>query len=595
MMIQIPSSAVSPEFSGPSLPQAVRFFSPRQKKILITASVIFTIIVILSGIGFYFWLTSFKKSQVDFNISGVTQAASGEQVTFLVSYWNNTNQILQNTGLTVRYPQEAVILGGKIVQNIDLGNIGIGGGGKVEIRLALVGPDKSIQKIQAILSYKPQNTSSIFENVAEKEVAINGSALFIDFKTPETVLQGTRSLYVIHYKNNTEDVFKNVSIEASYPQNFNFVSSDQTPAKNNNVWNLGDLNPNEEGDITVLGTLKNTENANFELAIGIRENDKFFKFSHSFTQINLTALPLQVDILVNNQPNIIVNPGDFLQFKVNYKTNASIVLSDVILKVKLDGLMYDFSSLKTGGFYNGLDNTITWNAGNTAEFKNLSPAAAGALEFQINVKPRYVIRTFRDKNFLLQVLATMETSTVPPPLTVKSLSVSNDLALKINTKTELKTKGYYYDAVIKNSGPLPPKVNKTTTYTIHWQITNYSSDLDDVVVKTILPEGVSWLNKKAGVGAELLEYNDRTNELIWNVGKVQAGTGVLLDQYEVIFQLSLTPSIKNVNDIIPVVGDSNLTAEDTFTGTSIAVTAPALRTDMPDDPSIGFQKDRVVP
>ena len=594
-MIQIPTPTAPPEFSGPSLPQAVRFFSPRQKKILIIASIVFLVVVILSGIGFYFWLTSFKKSRVDFNISGPNQAASGEQVTYQISYWNNTNQILQNAGLTVRYPQESVVMGVKRLLNTDLGNIGIGGGGKVEVSLAFVGPDKSIQKLQAVLSYKPQNTASTFENEAIKEVAINGSAISIDFKTPETVLPNVRNVYVIHYKNNTDEVFKNVSIEASYPQDFNFVSSDRVPAKSNNVWNLGDLNPNEEGNITVLGILRNTESANFELAIGVRESDKFFKFSRSSAQINLAASPLQVDISVNNQPSITVNPGDFLQFKIGYKNNTSIALSDVVLKAKLDGLMYDFSSLKTKGFYSGSDNTITWNAGNTAEFKNLEPAATGEVEFQITVKPRYVVRTFRDKNFLLQVLATMETPTVPPSLAVKLLSISSDLALKVNTKAELKTKGYYYDAVIKNSGLLPPKVGKTTTYTIHWQVTNHSNDLDKVIVKTVLPEGVSWLNKKAGAGVATLEYNDRTSELTWNIGKLPAGTGVLLDPYEVIFQVALTPSINNVNTIMPVISDSNLTAEDVFTGINITASAPALKTDMPDDSGVGFTKGRIQP
>ena len=302
-----------------------------------------------------------------------------------------------------------------------------------------------------------------------------------------------------------------------------------------------------------------------------------------------------MDISVNNQPSITVNPGDFLQFKIGYKNNTSIALSDVVLKAKLDGLMYDFSSLKTKGFYSGSDNTITWNAGNTAEFKNLEPAAMGEVEFQITVKPRYVIRTFRDKNFLLQVLATMETPTVPPSLAVKLLSVSSDLALKVNTKAELKTKGYYYDAVIKNSGPLPSKVGQTTTYTVHWQVTNYSNDLDKVIVKTVLPEGVGWLNKKAGAGAATLEYNDRTSELTWNIGKLPAGTGVLLDPHEVIFQVALTPSIKNINTIMPVISDSNLTAEDIFTGINITAMAPALKTDMPDDSGVGFTKGRIQP
>lgn len=594
-MVQIPSFQKPPELSGPSLPQAIHFFSPRQKKILIFATAIFLVVVIFGGISFYFWLTSFKKSRVDFDISGPIQAASGEQATYFISYWNNTNQVLQNAALTIRYPQEALVSSGKLIQNIDLGNIGVGGGGKQEINLAFVGSDKSIQKLQAILSYKPQNTSSSFENEATKEVAINGSALGLDFKAPETVLPNVRSSYVVHYKNNTDKVFKSVSIEAVYPQNFSSVSSEPASAKSNNEWNLGDLNPKEEGDIKILGTLRNSDGANFEFAIGVRENNKFFKFNSARAQVNIAALPLEVGILLYNQESNSVNLGDFLQFKISYKNNASISLADVILKAKLDDLMYDFASLKTSGFYNGSDNTITWNAGNKPEFKNLESGAVGEVGFQINVKPRYIIRTFRDKNFSLNVLAMVETPTVPPNLAVNSLSVSSDLAVKVNTKAELKTKGYYYDSVLKNSGPLPPKVGQTTTYAIHWQITNYSNDLDKVMVRTVLPEGISWLSKKAGAGASTLDYNDRTNELTWNVGKISAATGVLLDAYEVIFQVGLTPSVRNVNSTMPVIGESKLTAEDAFTGVSIMAESPELRTDMPDDPNIGFAKGRVQP
>ena len=44
-----------------------------------------------------------------------------------------------------------------------------------------------------------------------------------------------------------------------------------------------------------------------------------------------------------------------------------------------------------------------------------------------------------------------------------------------------------------------------------------------------------------------------------------------------------------------VIGDSNLIAEDVFTGINITAMAPTLRTDMPDDSGIGFQKGRVQP
>ena len=594
-MIQIDSPKDPPKLSQPSLPQAVRFFNPKQKKILIISTAVFFIILILSSIAFYFWLTSFKESLVDFNISGPSQIFSGETETFVISYWNNTKQILQDASLTVRLPQDAVINGNKTIQRFDLGSIGIGGGGKQIVEVALIGSDKSIQKLEAILSYKPQNTTSNFENETNKEVAINGSALSVDLKIPGTILPNTKNTYVIHYKNNTDKVFKNTSIEATYPNGFNLVSSDRVPAKGNNNWELGDLNPDEEGDIAILGILKNTQSANFAVAIGIVENGKFYKFSQNSSQIGLLAPPLEMDISVNNQSVLAVDPGENLRFKIHYKNGAGIDLSDVILKATLNGLMYDFSTLKTDGNFNGVDGTITWNGGNWADFKNLPSNKSGDVEFQINVKTRHVMRTFRDKNFLLQVAAEMETPTVPSSLTAKSLSAAADLAIKVNTKTELKTVGYYFDATLKNSGPLPPKVGQTTTYTIHWQLTNFSNDVDGVVVEAVLPEGVSWLNKKAGAGATTLEYNERTNELTWNVGKLVAGTGVLLDSYEVIFQVGLTPSINKVNMVVPILGESTLTGIDAFTGNDILTTSPDLRTDLPDDSGVGVLKSYIQP
>jgi len=572
-----------------------KFFSPKQKKILIISSAIFFVVLIVSGAFFYFWLTSFKKSLVDFSISGPTQIASGEPAVYSIAYWNNAQQILQNAVLTIRYPQDALVSNGRNIQNIDLGNIGIGGGGKQEISLAFVGPDKSIQKLEAVLSYKPQNTSSSFENNVSKEVAINGSALTIDFKTPETVLPNLRNIYNIHYKNNTDKVFKDVSIEVIYPSVFNFVSTDRPPSKSNNVWNLGDLSSNEEGNIVIIGILRNDTNVSFNLAIGVSENGKLYKFSQNSTQINLAPLPLKLDITANDLSSLTANPGDFIRFVIHYENSAGIALNDVILKAKLDGLMYDFATLKTDGFYNGLDNTITWNASNLPAFKNLTSGSSGKVEFSINVKPRFVIRTFRDKNFLLQVSATLQTPTVPASLAVKELSAQSDFTAKLNTKTELKAKGYYFDSAISNSGPLPPKVNQKTTYTVHWQLTNYSNDLDNVVVKTTLPEGVAWLNKKAGAGSATLEYNERTGELMWNVGKLQAATGVLLDPYEVIFQLALTPPITQVGQTVPVISDSTLTAKDTFTDSDISATAPAIKTDMPDDSGVGILKSKIQP
>ncbi len=594
-MVIIPNPKNPPQLSQPSLIQAVRFFSPKQKKILIFASIVFLAILAVSGVAFYFWLTSFQKSQVDFNISGPSQVASGESDVYTISYWNNTGQLIQNASLSVRYPQGSVVGNKQIVQNFDLGDINVGSGGKKELTLALIGPDKSIQKLAASLSYKPQNTSSSFENDAEKEVAISGSVLSVDFKTPEASLPNVKGTYTIHYKNNTDKVVQNAVVEAAYPDGFKFISADKTPSEDNNKWNLGDLNPNEEGDIAVSGILAADSSANFDIAVGVAADGDFYKFSDVSSQINLAAAPLKLTISANDRRDISVNAGDKLQFKIHYENSSGISLANVVLKAKLDGAMYDFSSLATDGFFSGSNDTITWNGGNVAGFANLAANASGDVEFRIGAKSRYPVKNFRDKNFVLRVSAQMNTPTVPSSLDVKSLSAADDLSLKVNTQVLLKARGYYYDSAIKNSGPLPPKVGQTTTYTIHWQITNYSNDIDNTVVKAILPAGIGWLNKKAGAGADTLEYNERTNELTWSAGKISAGTGILLNPYEAIFQLGLTPAANQAGSIAQILGGSSLTAADNFTGAAISAAADAVQTDLPEDSGVGYGRSHVQP
>ncbi len=552
----------------------------------------FGIVLLAGSILFYFWLTSFQKSQVDFEISGPSQLASGEPAAFTISYWNNTDQILQNAVLTVRYPQN-VVSTGAVLERIDLGSIGVGSGGKQEINVAFFGADKSIVRLEAVLNYKPANTSSTFNNEARKDAGLSGSVLSVDFKGPEAALYGTTENYVVNYKNNTDKVFKDVFIEVSYPSGFNLTSSSRPPSVNNNVWNLGDLNPREEGEIQLSGILKNsTERANFDVGIGIISGGKLFKFSQSTGQVNLTALPLKLDIFLE-EGSEVVGPGELLKFKIRYENGAGIALSDAVLKVQLSGLMYDLATLRSDGFFTSSNNTITWNAGNNPVLGSIPAGAAGDVSFQINVRPAYPIRSFRDKNFALKAGASLETPTVPSSLSAKTLLVKSDISLKVATKAVLKTSGYYFDALLKNSGPLPPRVGQTTTYTIHWQITNFSNDLDEVIVKSSLPAGVSWLSKTAGPGAAGLEYNDRTNELVWNVGKTASAVGVLSKSFETAFQVAFAPAANQIGAFAAIFEESILTGKDLFTGREVSSTAKALKSDLPDDPGVGLTKGRV--
>ena len=70
-----------------------------------------------------------------------------------------------------------------------------------------------------------------------------------------------------------------------------------------------------------------------------------------------------------------------------------------------------------------------------------------------------------------------------------------ELTIKVNSKLGIDAKGYHEDTFLPNSGPIPPKVAQTTTYTIYWYVTNPSNDVENARVEAILPSNVEWLNK----------------------------------------------------------------------------------------------------
>ena len=177
------------------------------------------------------------------------------------------------------------------------------------------------------------------------------------------------------------------------------------------------------------------------------------------------------------------------------------------------------------------------------------------------------------------------------------LKIEKVLSSKVNSKVVLQAKGYHNETSvnINNYGPIPPKVNQTTTYTIHWQITNTSNDLENVQITAVLPQGIEWQNRYVTLNKNTrLEYNERTKQIVWNIDRIPAGTGFLIPAYELVFQIALKPSIIQIGTTPVLIDESSLNGKDTFTEETLESFGSAIATNLPDDVSIDSRGGRVV-
>jgi hypothetical protein len=124
---------------------------------------------------------------------------------------------------------------------------------------------------------------------------------------------------------------------------------------------------------------------------------------------------------------------------------------------------------------------------------------------------------------------------------------------------------------------LPPRSGENTTYTITWQAKNYYNNVKNVKVKAVLPENVKLTGRifpeeESGK----FTFDSGSRELVWNVGDLEAGEGILNPAPNISFQVAITPLESQRGGQAELVGEAEISGEDSWTGKILKTLVPAL-------------------
>lgn len=580
-------------------------FRFKKRYLGIGLGIIIVIILIFVGINlFKNWSSfSFSKDNVNLRITAPGEISSGEEIELSIYYQNNNRLALENVRLVINYPQDAYSLeGDELTQEIiELGQVLPKTEGVKDFKIRLAGEKGNIRTLAARLNYQPENLTSRFENSASVKINITSVLIGAYLNVPQKAISGEEVSYSLDYINNSDQDFSDLKIELNYPLDFRFKMAEPPPSEGNNIWQLERLEQGERDTIKISGILEGAEGEDKTLkaSIGKVENGRILKYSQTSSVTQISASPLLVFPYLNNkEEEININAGEKLNYKIEFKNNTDIALSQLALKAYLEGEMFNLKTLKLKerGFFDSLNNVITWSAAGIESLALLLPNESGKVEFSLSLKESFSIKDFDDKNFQISIRVELETFNVPLQFNLEKLKIEKVLSSKINSQVILQARGYYNEttSTIGNYGPIPPRANQITTYTIHWQITNTSNDLEDVEIIAVLPEGINWQNVYSVPEDTNLEYNGRTKEIIWKTDGIPPGTGFLMPVYEVVFQIALRPSITQLGMIPVLIDESSLEATDVFTNEILESFSPAISAGLPDDPTIERKDGQVV-
>jgi hypothetical protein len=256
--------------------------------------------------------------------------------------------------------------------------------------------------------------------------------------------------------------------------------------------------------------------------------------------------------------------------------------------------MYDFSNFTSNGSLNSLTNTVTWSQANDSDLALLNPGQSGSVQMGLNIKKSFP--TNGGKNYKLKVQATITSPTIPQNTSASSTIGMASLQNKIGGLINITSNGYRNDlgSGITNNGPYPPQVNQQTQYTIHWKITNYSTDVSNVTVSAYLQPGSVWTGQVKSNINILPTYDSTTGLVTWVIPGLSAGVGVNSPQAEAVFQIANTPSVNQVGQQVTLIGQTNLTALDTFTGQQLQSSVDQVTSYLGNDSSVSNYSGIVV-
>lgn len=550
------------------------------KWLVLAALVLFVITVLV----FLFGGNSFSERNFVVELKGPQQALSGDEITYTLTYKNNTDTELKNLKFRFFYPEESVVIrNGQYSHDsseaLDIDSLGSGESGEKQFKAFIIGDKGNIKAARAELVYQAGTIRSTFRKTSAVNTTIVSLPVPLTLVAPPSAVNGQTVTYMLDYRNESKSDIADLQFEFKYPDGFTPTRTSPQPAQGNNVWKADLLKDGQGARITITGTLAGSERDSKVVSVVLKRKigNEYIDYEKATSSTTISSPLLSVQVLANGSENYSAVVGDAVSYSIQYRNASNFNLLGLTLEAKLEGDMFDISSLDTnGGFYDSRTGTILWNASTVENFANLPPGTGGKVDFRVRLKPAFSGGALGAKNFFVKTTATLSTVNVPTGVDGDEVAAETSLITKISTQPSLNMVLYYNDPNFGSSGAFPLQVGQQTTFTVHWRLTNPGNDVSNAVVRGTLPAGVTWNNVvSAGSGQGEPTFDRNRSEVSWSLGTLPFGAGTTpAFKYEGTFQISLTPSETQRGTPPVLIRNVSLTGTDSFTKQNIVSTVP---------------------
>lgn len=553
----------------PRPPRKIRWL-----EIAFIGSVVFFVIAAVFAAFFFFsGSNTVSTRNVDIVIDGPTSLRAGDVMTLQVAVTNRNSVPMELTDLVVEFPS-----GTRSETDISvelprlreaLGTIQPGESVNKTVRAVIFGSAETEAKTKITVEYRVPSSNAIFFGEEEYALAISQSPASIVVEGLEELVSGQETSLQVTVSSNVPDVLKDMLLIVDYPPGFAFSGGSPEPFVGENVWRLGDIDAGGERTVTIRGSFSGEdgdervikfetgsekENIEGEIAAPLAAGETVITLAKPFVSASL-ALGGTVTT------EYVAERGQEVRGDIRYTNNLANRVQDLEVEVSLTGAILDKASVNPErGFFNSSKNTIIWNKQTNPEFADLPAGSSGVLTFSLASVPMEV-GSFRNPEIDMQItVRARRISEANVPETIESNStarivVGTDLLLQSN--------------VAQTNGPLPPKADQNTTYTINWVASNNTNAVANASASAVLPSYVQW----EGSTDPSISFNAVGGIITWNIGDLEAGSAK-----NTSFAVTITPSVSQIGDVVTIIADQRVYGFDRFARQQLERVLPSLTT-----------------
>lgn len=567
--------------------------SAYRKMIALLGVVFFVGAVATSAVFMMSGKNTVSGENISLEVTGSIATGGGEELPFQVTVSNQNSVPIQSATLIIEYPKGTHSAEDDkeiSVERKQLDTVGAGEVVNVPLKARMFGEENEEKEIKVSIDYRISGSNATFhKEAAPLHFKVSSSPVVMTFDSVKSITSGQEIELKLTVQSNSPTPLTDLLVKATYPEGFDFTSSNPDRISGEDTWKIGTLKPAEKKIIMIKGLMTGyaDEKRRFVATAGVSNekdvNTLASTLAKAQTDIGIEQPFLDVRVAINGDPgeSVIMNSTGNASVEIAFTNTLDTAIYDGKVSVELDGNALDeFAVSASNGFYDSTKNTITWDGVDEESLKEILPGKISRLNFTLDPKDDI------GKAPELKFKVTVRGQRVYEDRPSEELVGTALRTIKVESVPVLSSGAFYKTGPFVNTGATPPVAEKVTQYTYTLKVKTGTNEVTGAEVTAIIPAYITWLDLVTE--GDDVTYTSNTRTMKWTIGDIDANS-----EKEVSMQVSFLPSLSQVGTSPTILEAQRFKATDRFTGTVVRAEQPALTTSLINETDEALKDGRV--